>query len=185
MSNQIKRIIEFIFEVGTLRRINRLHLQKMGKTEDSVADHIFRVAIIGYLLAKHEGLDADKVLKMCLFHDLVEARTGDHDWFHKKFVKINEMKAIKSQWKGIISEKEIIKLFKEYLARRTKEAKIAKEADSLEQIFQLKDYADQGNIEAARCLPHKIERVKSKIGKETIKELKNSNIHDWWWKKWK
>jgi len=185
MNNQIKRIIEFIFEVGTLRRINRLHLQKMGKTEDSVADHIFRVAIIGYLLAKREGLDADKVLKMCLFHDLVEARTGDHDWFHKKFVKINEMKAIKSQWQGVVSEKEIIKLFKEYLARKTIEAKMAKEADELEQIFQLKEYADQGNKEAARWLPHNSKRIKTKIGKEIIKELQKSNIHDWWWKKWR
>lgn len=185
MTNQIKKIIEFIFEVGTLRRMNRQHLQKLAKTEDSVADHSFRVAVIGYLLAKEEGVDADKVLRMCLFHDIAEARTGDHDWFHKKYVKINEWKVIKSQWQEFSFGKDVIKLFKEYLVRKTKEAKIAKEADELEQIFQLKEYADQGNKEAERWLPHNSKRIKSKIGKEIIRELKKSNIHDWWWKRWK
>src|SRR3989338_2611923 len=124
MKTPIKKLVEFIFEVGTLRRSYRVHLQKLAKTEDSVADHSFRVAIIGYILAKEEGLDADKVLKMCLFHDLPEARTGDHDWFHKKYVKINELKAIKSQWQGVGFGNEVVKLLKEYLGQKTKEAKI-------------------------------------------------------------
>ena len=50
---------------------------------DNIASHSFRAAFIGYFLAKQLKADANKVLKMCLLHDLEEIRTGDHNWIHK------------------------------------------------------------------------------------------------------
>jgi len=43
-----------------------------------VAEHILRTVFVGYTLCKmDETLDELRVLKMCVLHDLPEARTGD------------------------------------------------------------------------------------------------------------
>jgi putative hydrolase of HD superfamily len=183
-TTELKRIVEFIFEVGSLRRVKRSHLQNLGKTEDSVLDHSFRVAMIGYLLAIMEGAEADKVLKMCLFHDLAEARTGDRNWTHKKFVRVDLTKAWREQLKNLPIQKEVTKLLREYEARKTLESKLAKEADNLEQTFQLKEYADQGNKEAERWLPHNMKTLKFKSGKSLAQLAIKSEVHDWWWRQW-
>lgn len=181
---QEKRIVEFLFEVGSLRRMPRIHLKNLGKTEDSVADHSFRVAIIGYILAHLEGVNADRVFKMCMFHDIPESRTGDRNWVHKKFVKVNLPQAIKAQLKDLPIEKEISGILKEYSAKKTKESVIAKDADTLEQIFQLKEYADQGNKEAERWIPENVKNLKSSGAKSLAKLAVGSEVHDWWWKQW-
>ena len=172
-----------MFEVGSLRRLQRSHLQNLSKTEDSVLDHSFRVGLIGYLLAILAGADANKVLKMCLWHDLAEARTGDQNWIHKRYVKAQPEKANRDQFKGTPIEKEARALFKEYQARKTKESVIAKDADILEEVLQLKEYADQGNKEAERWIPYNTKHLKTSIAKALAKQALNSDIHDWWWRK--
>jgi len=41
--------------------------------------------MIGFILAKLEGADREKVLKMCLLHDLAEARTGDANYLNQQY----------------------------------------------------------------------------------------------------
>ncbi|MDP3985832.1 MAG: HD domain-containing protein [Candidatus Veblenbacteria bacterium] len=178
---ELKRTIELLFEIGSLRRVQRSHLQNLGKTEDSVLDHSFRVAIIGYALATLEHCDATKVLKMCLWHDLAEARTGDQNWVHKRYVKSLPDKAVRDQFKNTPFQKEAIVLMKEYKARKTREAIIAKDADILEEVLQLKEYADQGNKEAERWIPYNIKPLKTSVAKTLAQLALKSDIHGWWW----
>jgi len=65
-----KKITNFLFEIATLRRLTRSHRQMIAEVSDNIADHSFRVAIIGMILAELERCDKDKVLKICLFHDV-------------------------------------------------------------------------------------------------------------------
>lgn len=183
---ELKKITELFFEIGSLRRLQRSHIQNLAKSEDSVLDHSYRVAMMGYIIAQMEGLNADKVLKMCLWHDLAESRTGDRNWIHKKFVKVDEMKASRAQFVGTPVAKEMLGLLREYHSRKTPEAKLVKDVDYLEEIFQLKEYADQGNKEAERWLqaPYNIKAIKSKIARQILSLMLKSDIHDWWWRKW-
>jgi putative hydrolase of HD superfamily len=90
----MKNIVNFLFEVGILKKIPRSGYQFLGTGGESIADHSFRVAIIAYLLAKREPeADAQKAVLMSLFHDLPEARTGDHNYVNKRYVVVNEDKA--------------------------------------------------------------------------------------------
>ncbi len=75
-------ITDFIFEMGTLRNMRRMHTQVIPNSNDTIASHSFQTAIIGYLLADMEGADKNKALKMSLFHDMAEARTGDINFIH-------------------------------------------------------------------------------------------------------
>ena len=87
-------IANFLFEIASLRRLVRSHSQLIQEADDNISDHSFRVAIIGMILANLEKCDPNKVLKMCLFHDVVESRTGDANYINKLYLKTYIMKEI-------------------------------------------------------------------------------------------
>ena len=151
---KIKELTSFFFEIGTLRKIARSHRQTLltDDLSDNIASHSFRVAIIGYFLAKEAGADADKVIKMCLLHDIEESRAADQNWIHKKYIKVFEDEIRKEQLEKIPNSKELLNLSKEYDEKKSLEAKIAKDADLLDQVLLLREYEWMGNKEAKRWL---------------------------------
>ena len=146
----IRRLVSFFFEIGILRKVLRAHQQLLLTYDltDTIASHSFRTALIGYFLAKALNADADKVIKMCLLHDLEEARSMDCHWVSKKYVKVFEDEIREDQLKDLPFSEELMALVKEYKERKTLEAKIAKDADLLDQLLLLREYAWQGNKEA-------------------------------------
>ena len=60
------------------------HSWTSGGRQESVADHSWRMAVMACLAAdEFPGLDMAKVVRMCLFHDMGEAFTGDVPVFEK------------------------------------------------------------------------------------------------------
>ena len=157
---------------------------------DNIASHSFRVALIGYFLAVNLGADSSKVVKMCLIHDLEEARTGDQNWLHKKYIKSFEDEVRKEQLFGLEKTEDLKELSHEYDERKTLEAQITKDADFLDQLFLLREYEWQGNKEAGLWL--KSEKTESQqekrmftdLAKEIAKELKNQDPSSWWQSSW-
>ena len=61
-----------------LKRINRSGWSVLGiKNAETVAEHSFRCAVIGYVISCMEKASSYNVLLMTLFNDMHEARTGD------------------------------------------------------------------------------------------------------------
>lgn len=194
---ELKKLTSFFFEIGNLRKVLRAHQQMLLSYDltDTIASHSFRVALIGYFLAKELKADADKVIKMCLLHDLEEVRSMDHHWVSKRYVKIFEDEIRKEQLKDLPHSKELIELSKEYQERKTLEAKIAKDADLLDEILLLREYAWQGNKEAEHWLrgTHKKgsdgqsqqeKLMSTKLAKEIAKEAKRQIPTAWWENLW-
>ena len=74
----MQNIVEFILETGVLKRTPRSGWSLLGIDHaESVADHSFRCAVIGYLLARMEKVSVHQVLLMTLFNDIHEARITD------------------------------------------------------------------------------------------------------------
>ena len=180
-NNAIKNITNFLFEAGTLKRLVRNSYQALGSGGETIAEHSFRCALIGYCLAKMEKADADKTMKICLFHDLLETRTGDRNWINKHYTSANEEKARKDQCQGLPFGKEMLELLAEYEKRKTKEAILAKDADVLEQMFQEKEYYEIGNKQALDWLKHSKARLKIKTSKEIARQIIKGKSRDWWW----
>ena len=91
----MKNIAHFLFELGMLKRTPRTGFQFLGSGAETVAEHIFRTALIGYTLARLDGTaDSGRVLLLCLFHDVPEARTGDLNYVNKKYVRADEGRAV-------------------------------------------------------------------------------------------
>jgi putative hydrolase of HD superfamily len=68
----------------------------------------------------------------------------------KKYVKVFEKEIVEDQLRVLPNSEEFLNLLKEYYERKTLEAKIAKDADLLDQLLLLKEYEFQGSKEAAR-----------------------------------
>lgn len=166
------RIAQFLFEIGTLRRLPRIHRQTLlvDDVTDTIASHTFRVAMIGWHLAKMEKVDPYKVVMMCLIHDLGEARSNDHNWVHKRYIKIFDDEINKDQL-GTLPYDDLFGLINEYEKRETKEAIVAKDADYVDQILLLREYEWQGNKEAPLWL-HDKER---KVPYAKVKDLKTKS----------
>jgi putative hydrolases of HD superfamily len=78
------RDIDLLFEVGTMRHLARAWRQFGGAPFANVAEHSYRVLWIALLLARAEGADVGRVLKMALIHDLPETRTGDFNYVQRE-----------------------------------------------------------------------------------------------------
>lgn len=192
-SKENTRLADFLFEVGTMRKLARMHRQTFlsDDVSDNIATHSLRVTLIGWILAKKEKADLYKVTMMCLLHDLGEIRSNDHNWIHKKYVKIFDDEIIKEQL-GTLPFNDFKELVDEYEERKSKEAIIAKEADLLDQILLLREYEWQGNREAALWLHGKgkskgnvqLAKLKLKSSIELGKAIYKQGPSDWWNNLW-
>jgi putative hydrolases of HD superfamily len=83
----LEGLTNFLYEMGLLKRYKRTGWLVAGvDNPESIAEHSFRTAIIGYLLALMEGADPHKTATLCLFHDSQESRIGDVPLVGKSYV---------------------------------------------------------------------------------------------------
>ncbi len=148
-----QEIAAFGKSVGKLKRVARKGwITGVGvKQPESVADHSFRCAVLAMCLGDLKGLDAEKLLRMALLHDVHEALIGDYDYFDKKEignreVKALEEKAIKQVFSALpeIIREEYVLLAEEYSLQETAEAKFARQIDQLEMVMQALEYEQEG-----------------------------------------
>ncbi len=84
-------------------------------------------------------VDMDKVIKMCIIHDLGESFTGDIPTFEKTEANEATEEALLYSWVKSLPEnyaKEMLGLYDEMAKRETAEAKVYKAIDSLEALIQ-------------------------------------------------
>ena len=74
----MKDILNFLIEVGELKRKPRRGwLVHQIKNPETTAEHIFRTAIIAWVLGKKKRLNLERVIKIALVHDLCEVYSPD------------------------------------------------------------------------------------------------------------
>ena len=107
---------------------------------ESVAEHSWRVSLMAFLLRNEfPELDMDKVVRMCLIHDLGECFTGDIPAFVKTDSDRETEDSLLQKWvAGLPKEvsSDMAVLFAEMDAQETKEAKLYKALDKLEALIQ-------------------------------------------------
>lgn len=175
----MNNIVKLLFEVNFLQRLKR---SQRVQNPITIAAHSFRVAIIGYLLGSLGKGDTNKIIKMCLIHDLPETRTGDLDYVNRRYCQANEQKALIDQFKGLPIESEVIQLFTEFQEKKTLESKLAHDADILEEILTEKQQQDSGNQAAASWHKFNQQNLTNKISLKLYREIVKTNSNDWWYK---
>lgn len=177
----MKNIANFLFEVGMLKRTPRTGFQFLGSGAESVAEHSFRTAIIGFTLARLDGqADVGRVVQMCLFHDVPEARVGDQNYVNKKYVKVDEERAVEDLARTLPFGDDYRELLQDFSAKRSLESLLSHDADQLEMILALKEYKDLGNRYADEWYPFVVKRLKTEAARELADKIWTTDSSLWW-----
>lgn len=116
------------------------HCYTSGGRRESVAEHSWRTALMAYFVSvEFPDADLEKILKMCLIHDLGEAFTGDIPTFEKTEEDEKKEEKILEKWLMSLPKpfnREMTELFQEMSERKSLEAKIFKALDNLEALIQ-------------------------------------------------
>lgn len=134
-------ILSLILKAGKLKEMKRKGWLRYGIDGESVASHIYRVAIISMIVGEKLGLNVEKLLKMALLHDICEADIGDitpHDMEKKEKIEIErrEMKGLAES----IGKREYYELWDEFVEGKSKEGRLLQEIDKFEMILQAYEY---------------------------------------------
>ena len=79
MDDRLKQQLAFALEIDKEKNILRqTHLSGQGRREND-AEHAWHMALMAWLLREYanEPVDMERVLLMCLLHDVVEIDAGD------------------------------------------------------------------------------------------------------------
>lgn len=116
------------------------HCTTSNGRPESVAEHSWRVALMAFFLRdEFPNVDMDKVIRMCLIHDLGECFTGDIPCFQK--TAADEMHEDDTLLKWVASLPvpycdDMAALYAEMGDLQTTEAKLYKALDKLEAVIQ-------------------------------------------------
>ena len=179
----MNRDLEFLYEVGSLRYLQRGWRQHFGKDVSNILEHTMRVVFLALMIAEKEGQgDTKKIMQMALVHDLAETRCTDLSYVQKVYVDANEDMSADHLFQET-SVSHFREVLAEYEKRESIEAKIVKDADNLEVDIEIKELAQQGSQ-----LPKKWEDNRrmvrdEKLYTETAKkmwdEIQESDVDSW------
>ncbi|MEE9911243.1 MAG: HD domain-containing protein [Deltaproteobacteria bacterium] len=179
----MENLADFLFEVGMLCKTPRSGYQFLGSGRESVAEHVLRTVFVGYALCKlNRSLDELRVLKMCVLHDLPEARTGDMNYVNKKYVAVDEAKAVRELTEGLFFGDDIRQTIDEFNAKETPESRIARDADQISLILQLKEYGDLGNKYSDEWIKYALQRLSTEEGRKLAARIVQTDSSHWWFK---
>ncbi|MBQ8180566.1 MAG: HD domain-containing protein [Ruminococcus sp.] len=136
---EVRKLLEVLSVAERLKDATRHCYTRNGRHE-SVAEHSWMMTLMAFFI-KDEFPDADmnKVIKMCIIHDLGEAFTGDIPTFDKTKANEETEEKLLYAWVNTLPENykaEMTALYDEMAKRETIEAKVYKAIDGLEALIQ-------------------------------------------------
>lgn len=180
--SELHAVAGYLYEVGHLKRSARTGWWLAGISDpESVGEHIFRTAVIGYMLAEMEGADPARTALLCLFHDAHDTRIGDIPSVGREFLDVapeitaNQLAGLPASLAGAIG-----KLAGEYEARDSVEAQLAKDADRLECLLQAREYETQGFNTVSSWIKSSESSLTSATGKRLAAACKAVEPGEWW-----
>lgn len=129
-----------ILAIAEKLKCNTRHSWTSSGRHESVAEHSWRLALMAlFLRDEFETMDMDKVIRMCLIHDLGEAFTGDIPAFEKKESDTEKEEEVLMNWIHSLPVpycEEFELLIHEMKEMKSEEAKLYKALDNLEAVIQ-------------------------------------------------
>jgi len=165
----LKALVRFLQTVGRLKSLRRQGWVDRGvAAAESVADHVFRLAVMAWVLGRARGLEPDRLVRLALVHDLAESLVGDLTPFDELLAQPGvdrrrlldrppppEVRERQRQRKRAREEAAFRRLvadlpaavrqdlesaWQEYLAGQTPAARFVKELDKVETWLQALEY---------------------------------------------
>jgi putative hydrolase of HD superfamily len=141
---------QFFKIVANLKKIKRKGWYEKVEINfpESVADHSYSLTGIAMVLSDLRNLDTQKVMKMCVLHDLAESIIGDltPDEISRKGKQKLENKTMKKILSILPNNiaKEYFEIWSEFQEKKSDEAKLVHESDKFEMALQASIYLKEG-----------------------------------------
>ena len=136
---EAKELLRVLHTAERLKDETR-HCYTSGGRHESVAEHSWRLALTAlFLRDEFPTLDIDRVIRMCLIHDLGECFTGDIPSFLKSGGDEERERSALETWVASLHAPynvELKTLYAEMDALETDEARLYKALDKLEAVIQ-------------------------------------------------
>ncbi len=182
----IGRQVQLLFELSSMRFVQRGLKQFLAPNVTNIAEHTYRVQWIALLLGKMEGLNEQelgKVAIMAMSHDCSEIRTGDVNYISRLYTKRNEPEAVQDTFGGTELHDLIEPLFHEAEAKESVCAKIVKDADNLDVDLEFKELEAMGwpvpEVLVATRVHVYEHKLFTKSAKLIWEQIQKSSPHDW------
>ncbi len=155
-TDDVDNLLRLLSRTDRLERFPRTGWLASGVQDpESVAAHSWEVAIVALWLADHvdEAVDAERVLRIAVLHDIGEAMLTDLPRPVKELVgpeRVEEaegaaveavLDGLGEDWSGAVEE---------YRARSTPEARLVKAADRIQMMAKSVSYDAQGRGDVSR-----------------------------------
>lgn len=186
---EARKLLDAIAVAERLKDTTRHSYTSNGRHE-SVAEHSWMTTLIAFFIGdEFPDADMDKVIRMCIIHDLGEAFTGDIPAFDKTAANEQAEENLLLDWVKSLPEKqaaEMLALYEEMAKRETLEARIYKAIDGLEAVIQhnMADLSTWIPLEYELNLTYADDKVafseylkglREEVRKDTIEKIRSSN----------
>ena len=156
-------------------------VDKLGcKSPETVAEHVYLMAVTGMVLSDYEGRNTEKILKMILLHDLAESMVGDMTPDRmpresKAELENGAMKKILGCLPDSLS-KEYMSLWNEFQQNSSDESRFVHHVDKLEMALQARIYSGSGYTDEQ--LAPFFDSAKNTISEKNLKEILQKILED-------
>lgn len=194
----ITPIIHYLYEAYHLKNLEHCGVKWVHvPNADSLAEHVLLATQIGYFLADLEGADQDKVMRTLIFHDNAEIRIGDINKIHAHYLEnyggtdtdqkgnrknMIETQVVEDQTEELPEtlQNQLRLEFAEMEDNQTLEAKVIRDADLLEQVFQVKIFQLQGNYDGLDMWLKNVEKhLQTESAKQIFAEATKTSPNEW------
>lgn len=179
-------ILAFLDTANGLKHTVRAGWVRTGvQNPESVAEHSWRMALLGFLAAQDESLDYGRCVRIAVVHDLAEAIVGDITPFcgvdeaekHRR-----EREALEKML-GMLgahpAADEIRDCYLEYERASTPEGRLVKDFDKLEMLLQAAEYErSQAGLDLTTFFDVARGKIKSPFVKLLAEEVEERRVHD-------
>ena len=176
-------VAAYLFEAGHLKHLARSGWLLLGiGSPETVAEHSFRVAVAGIMLAAMEGADVGRTAALCVLHDAHETRIGDVPSVGRAYVTTAAPQAVSAhQTAGMpdAASKAVQDLVAEYEAAETAESRLAHDADKIETLLQAAEYAAQGH-DTEPWKETSLSALRTDAGRELGRAIGAADPRAWW-----
>src|SRR5262252_2497593 len=176
-------VATYLFEMGHLKHLTRSGWLLLGIPQpETVAEHSFRVGVVGIMLAALEDVDVGRTAALCLLHDAHETRIGDVPSVGRAYVTTAIPEAVSAHQTSAMPDavaKVVQDLVAEYEAGQTLESRVARDADKVETLLQAVEYQAQGHDTSA-WRESSLAALRTDAGRWLARAIGSTNPHGWW-----
>src|SRR5215472_12386032 len=176
-------VATFLFEMGHLKHLTRAGWLLLGIPQpETVAEHSFRVGVVGITLAALEGADVGRTAALCLLHDAHETRIGDVPSVGRAYVTTAVPEAVTAHQTSAMPDaaaKVVQDLVAEYEAGESLESRLARDADKIETLLQACEYQAQG-YDTTPWRQTSTAALRTESARQLAQAIRTTDPRAWW-----